>query len=131
MNAEKFAELRGLVARATGGIWRQVEARPTEIHAGPQVVAHVFGSAKGQPLPKQANAALIVAAVNALPALLTERDSLLEENQKLKDEVEALRTYVGELSAAASRMADAADMEERMTARASLRGILATQPQEK
>lgn len=85
---DPFSELRGLMAEATPGPWEVTyldENDQQVISGAPHEVAtfwhHCVGSIEKE---MRANAALVVAVVNALPALLDERDRLIAEVEKLK-----------------------------------------------
>lgn len=90
-------ELRALLAKATPGPWEVSAAICGQHHTETVSVYHVdtskgcrhihevveAGCKCGDDAISEANAALIVAAVNALPALLDRLDSLAGENERL------------------------------------------------
>ena len=94
---DPFSELRGLMAEATPLPWVGPAQYPSEVEDGDGLTIascwheHAVGASitiQGV-LPcslaeSASNAALIVAAVNALPALLDERDRLIGENERLR-----------------------------------------------
>ena len=97
------AELRRLLAEATPGEWRAVER-------GNSVPSHVVVTTAydGAPSvnvcsgisPRTGNAALIVAAVNALPALLDEVERLTAANAALLARAEAAEAKLEQARAA-------------------------------
>lgn len=86
MSPEDVARLRGLLARATPGPWR--EADDGWIDADSDMVAYGSDNPRSVAINygADANAALIVAAVNALPELLDAAD----ERDALRARVEVL-----------------------------------------
>lgn len=82
-----IAELKGLLERATAGPWRVGDNG--EVYAEPEsdsicmVLERTF-------VGGNANAALIVALVNAAPSLLSECEELRGENERLKRELQNL-----------------------------------------
>ena len=79
---DPFSELRGLMAEATPGPWKVAATADSLILSGRQKIAGTYPV--GPDHYGSANANLIAAMRQALPALLDERDRLIGENERLR-----------------------------------------------
>ncbi len=103
MTAPDYADLRRLLAEGTPGPWRLGDSR-AEVWADRDAAgwdAFMVASSLTRLNPAggtvaEADAHLIVAAVNALPALLDEREALIREQDGLRAKVEAVERLADE-----------------------------------
>lgn len=88
-------ELRALMAKATPGPWAQNESGIDAEGVGQIVVCNYWADI----IHGRKNAALIVAAVNALPGLLDELARLTGENERLRGALSGIVNYESHKSA--------------------------------
>ena len=113
-------DLKKLLAAATPGPWWIASMNPNVVSAGARNVLRCYKIADARGTTPSANAALICAAVNALPELLAmaEENARLREALKRAEEIAALIDHV-EFYTAESAMGDLQTI--RFIARAALK----------
>jgi hypothetical protein len=92
MTTKQFDDIKRLLAEATQGTWAL--HNETCVSSGDTMTAQTCDDEPENTPQAEQNAALIVAAVNALPTLLTDLEAAQKREQVLRDELTRLRDVV-------------------------------------